>query len=114
MSSRGIDDNDEDEKEQFTTGIRQVTIEIETNTELDHQVTRIRKYRTELMTNLTEVPITNVITLKIVHPNLFFKGLMKTKIFIQQVDNKITDVIGTLNKRQIRYTTFLLKRTVIE
>ena len=35
-NSRGIDDNDEDEKEQLVIRIRQVVIEIRTNTKLDN------------------------------------------------------------------------------
>ena len=66
------------------------------------------------MTSLTEIPITNVVTLKIVHPNLFSERSMKTRIFIQQVDNKITDAIKTSNERQIRYVTSLFREIVTE
>ena len=81
-SSRGTDDNDEDEKEQLTTEIRQVVIEIRTNTELNNKIIKIRGYRTELITSLTEASITNVVTLKTVHSNLFFEKSIKTRIFI--------------------------------
>ena len=81
-SSRETGNNDEDEKEQLTTEIRQVVIEIKTNTELNNQTTRTREYRTESITNLVEVSITNVITLKAVHSNPFSERSIKIRIFI--------------------------------
>ena len=66
------------------------------------------------MISLTETSITNVVTLKTVHSNPFFKRSIKTRIFIQQIDNKIVDVTETLNERQIRYTTFLFRETTTE
>ena len=81
-SSRGTGDNDEDEKEQLTTRIRRVVIETRTNTELDHQTIKIKEYRTEFMTSLAEVSITNVIILKAVHLDLFSERSIKTRIFI--------------------------------
>ena len=39
---------------------------------------------------------------------------MKAKVFLQQVDNKIEDVIGTSNERIIRYVTLLLRGTTTE
>ena len=66
------------------------------------------------MTSLAEAPITNVVTLKAAHPDPFSGGSMKTRIFIQQVDNKIADATGTSNGRQIRYTTSLFRGTATE
>jgi hypothetical protein len=54
------------------------------------------------------------ITLKAVHPDLFLEGAMRARIFIQQVDNKIVDVVGASNRRKVRYTTFLLREQVAE
>ena len=64
----------------------------------------------KLMTNIIDMSIdTNVITLKIVHSNLFRKETIKTRIFILQVDNKITNVIRTFEERKIRYIMSLLR-----
>ena len=77
-----IDNNDEDEKEQFTIEIRQVVIETKINTKLNNQTIKIREYKIKLMTNFVEVSVTNVIIFKIVYSNFFFKKLIKTRIFI--------------------------------
>jgi hypothetical protein len=54
------------------------------------------------------------ITLKAVHLNLFLEGTIRAQIFIQQVDNKIVDVVEASNKRKVRYTTSLLRGQVAE
>ena len=47
------------------------------------------------MTSIDDMAIdTNVITLKITHSNPFRKETTKTRIFILQVDNKITNIIS--------------------
>ena len=66
------------------------------------------------MASLAEAPTTNVVTLKAAHPDPFSGGSMKTRIFIQQVDNKIADATRTSNGRQIRYATSLLRGTTAE
>ena len=53
---------------------------------------------------------TNTITLKTVHPNLFRKETTKTRIFILQIDNKITNVTRTFEEKKIRYIMSLLKK----
>ena len=81
-SLREIDNNDEDEKEQLVIRIRQVVIEIRVNTKLNNQIIKTEKYRIKLMTSLVKVSVTNVVTLKTVHLDSFFKELIKTRIFI--------------------------------
>jgi hypothetical protein len=54
------------------------------------------------------------IILKAVHPNPFLEGAIRARIFIQQVDNKIVDVVGASNGRKVRYTTSLLRRQAAE
>ena len=57
---------------------------------------------------------TRVITLKTAHSDPFSRGTVKTKVFIQQVDNKIEDVTGASDGRMIRYATSLLRETTTE
>ena len=57
---------------------------------------------------------TRVITFKTAHSDPFSGGTMKTKVFLQQIDNKIEDAIGTSNDRMIRYVTSLLRETTAE
>ena len=51
---------------------------------------------------------TGTITLKVTHSNSFSRETIKTKVFLQQIDNKIENVIETLNERMIRYVISLL------
>ena len=51
---------------------------------------------------------TDSITLKAAHPNPFYGGNLKAKIFLQQVDNKIADVAGASEGQWIRYMISLL------
>ena len=53
---------------------------------------------------------TNTITLKTVHLDSFRRETTKTRIFILQVDNKITDVVKTFKERKIRYIMSLLRK----
>lgn len=48
------------------------------------------------------------IMLKAVHFDLFNDKMIKTKMFIQQIDNKIIDTTKTINKRKVRYIISLL------
>ena len=52
--------------------------------------------------------------LKTAHPNPFYGGNLKAKIFLQQVDNKIADAAGASEKQQIRYMISLLKEPAAE
>lgn len=54
------------------------------------------------------------IIFKPVYFNLFNDEIQKTRIFTQQVDNKITDMARATNKRKISYIISLLKETAIE
>ena len=45
---------------------------------------------------------TDSITLKAAHPDSFYEGNLKAKIFLQQVDNKIADAAGASERQQIR------------
>ena len=67
------------------------------------------------MTNIIDISIsTNVIILKTIHLNSFKKETTKIRIFILQVNNKITNVIETFEKRKIRYIMLLLKEVTTE
>ena len=67
------------------------------------------------MTSIVSMSInTNVIIFKIVHLNSSKKETIKTRIFILQVNNKITNVIETFKKRKIRYVMSLLREMTIE
>ena len=65
------------------------------------------------MTSIVDISIsTNVITLKTIYPDSFRRETIKTRIFILQVNNKITNVIETFEKRKIRYIMFLLRKII--
>ena len=57
---------------------------------------------------------TDSIKLKAAHPDPFYGGNLKAKIFLQQVDNKIADAAGASEKQQIRYMTSLLRGSAAE
>ena len=57
---------------------------------------------------------TNSITLKAAHPDLFYGGNLKAKIFLQQVDNKIADAAGAFEGWRIRYMISLLRGLAAE
>ena len=54
------------------------------------------------------------ITLKAAHPNPFYGGNLKAKIFLQQVDNKIANAAGASEGQRIRYMISLLKGSAAE
>ena len=56
----------------------------------------------------------NAIIFKTVHSNSFKEKTIKTRIFILQIDNKITNVIRTFKKKKIRYVMFLLRKMTTE
>ena len=92
------------EEEGVASGIRQLTLQdrILINTTLPEQ-------QTEPMASSLAGPSgwagtrTDSITLKAAHPDPFYGGNLKAKIFLQQVDNKIADAAGASKGRQIRY-----------
>ena len=47
-----------------------------------------------------------------IHSDSFRKETIKTRIFILQVNNKITNAIKTFKKRKIRYVMFLLRKII--
>ena len=57
---------------------------------------------------------TDSITLKAAHPDPFYGGNLKAKIFLQQVDNKIANEAGASEERQIRYMISLLRGSAAE
>ena len=52
--------------------------------------------------------------LKAAHSESFSSGLIKAKIFILQVDNKIADAAETTEGRKIRYRMSLLRGSAAE
>ena len=57
---------------------------------------------------------TEVSTLKVIHLEPFSNELMKVKIFILQIDNKIADAVGTSEERKIWYKMSLLQKLMAE
>ena len=57
---------------------------------------------------------TDSITLKAAHPDSFYKGNLKAKTFLQQVDNKIADEAEASKKQRIRYMISLLRGSAAE
>ena len=57
---------------------------------------------------------TNAIILKTTHPDSFKEETIKVKIFILQIDNKITDVTKTFKEKKIRYVMSLLKKLTMK
>ena len=67
------------------------------------------------MTNIIDMSIdTNAIILKTIYPDSFKKETTKTRIFILQVNNKITNTAKTFEERKIRYVMSLLKKITTE
>ena len=57
---------------------------------------------------------TDSITLKAAHPDPFYEENLKTKIFLQQVDNKIANAAGASKGQQIRYMISLFRGSAAE
>ena len=57
---------------------------------------------------------TDSITLKAAHPDPFYGGNLKAKIFLQQVDNKIANAAGASEGQWIRYMISLLRGLAAE
>ena len=57
---------------------------------------------------------TDSITLKAAHPDPFYGGNLKAKIFLQQVDNKIANAARASEGRWIRYMISLLRGSAAE
>ena len=106
-SKEDLRDNETDENDIFK---QQDVIEGLTDTEVESELTEPVKNRRRFITSIIDMFIsTNVITLKIIHSNSFRKETIKTRIFILQIDNKITNTTGTFEERKIRYTMSLLR-----
>ena len=68
------------------------------------------RHKKKFMTSTLDMSFsTNAITLKTTHSDPFKEETTKTRIFILQVNNKITNVVKTFKKRKIRYTMSLLR-----
>ena len=106
--------NEVEEKE-VASGIRQLTLQgkvlVNTNP-LEQQ--------TEPMSSNLAGPSrwtwtgTDSITLKAAHPDPFYGGNLKAKIFLKQVDNKIANAAGAFEGKQIRYMISLLRGPAAE
>ena len=78
---------------------------------MESELIRLTRNREKLMTNTIDMSFNiNVITLKTIHSNSFRTETVKTRIFILQIDNKITNVVKTFEKRKIRYIMSLLRK----
>ena len=58
--------------------------------------------------------ISAVIILKTVYSDLFSSELLRVKMFIIQVDNKITDAAETTENQKIRYAMSLLQDSALK
>lgn len=99
-----------DEEDQFATDILQVGI-IQ-----DYGMTRsvVRKEADEdqsMNEILSYAAVRREIILKTAHPDLFNGEAAKTRLFMQQIDNKTADVANTISGRKIRYAMSLLRET---
>ena len=73
------------------------------------------RYREELMISTLDMSFgTNTITFKTTHSDSFRKETTKVRIFILQINNKITNVIKTSEERKIRYVMSLLRKITIK
>ena len=68
--------------------------------------------REELMTSTITKEV--IIVLKTIYFNLFHSESLKTKMFIIQVNNKITDVIETIKRQKICYMMLLLRDSALK
>ena len=106
-SRENLRDNETDEKD---VSKQQNVNEESTNIKIKLEFIELTRNRKKFMINIIDIfIITNVITLKIVYSNSFKRKMTKTRIFILQVDNKITNVVKTFEERKIRYVMFLLR-----
>ena len=106
-SEEDLEDNETDEKD---VSEQQDVNEEFTDVEVKLEPIESTRNKKKLMTNIIDMSVnTNVITLKTTHSDLFKRKTIKTRIFILQIDNKITNVVKTF-KKKIRYMMFLLKK----
>ena len=120
--SSAEDNNDRDsqttnevEKEHFARGIQQLAIG--PSPDLEKSGSCGNANRTESMESITSNPSAygaGAITLEAAHPDAFYGGSMKARIFLQQVDNKINDAAGASEGMMIRYAISLLRGTAAE
>ena len=103
------------EEEVVVSGLQQLTLQdrVLVNTTPPEQ-------RTEPMASNLAGPSgwtgtgTDSITLKAAHPDSFYGGNLKAKIFLQQVDNKIANAAGASEGQRIRYMISLLRGLAAE
>ena len=102
-------------KEEVASGIRQLTLQdkVLVNTTPPEQQTEPMANNLAGASGWTRTG-TNSITLKAAHPDPFYGGNLKAKIFLQQVDNKIANAVGASERQQIRYMISLLREPAAE
>ena len=103
------------EEERIASGIRQLTLQnrILVNTTSPKQQTK------PIASNLAGPSgwagtRTDSITFKAAHPNPFYGGNLKAKIFLQQVDNKIAGAARASERQRIRYMISLVRGSAAE
>ena len=88
------DRKDVSEKQDINEGL--------TSIEVESELIRFTRNKEKLMINIIDMSSnTNAITLKTTHLDSFREETIKTRIFILQVNNKITNVTETFEKRKI-------------
>ena len=103
------------EEEEVASGIRQLILQnrVLVNTTLSEQQTKPMASNLKRPSGWTGTG-TDSITLKAAHPDPFYGGNLKAKIFLQQVDNKIANAAVASEGRQIRYMISLLRGPAAE
>ena len=103
------------EEEGVASGVRQLTLQdrILINTTPPEQQTKPMASNFARPSGWTGTG-TDSITLKAAHPNPFYGGNLKAKIFLQQVDNKIANAAGASKEQRIRYMISLLRGPAAE
>ena len=103
------------EEEGVASGIWQLTLQdkIFINTTLPEQQTEPMASNLAGPSGWTRTG-TDSITLKAAHPDPFYGGNLKAKIFLQQVDNKIANAAGASEGRRIKNMVSLLRGLAAE
>ena len=101
------DEKDVTEQQNVNEGLIDIGVELES--------IRPTENREESMTNTVDMSTsTNAITLKTIHPDPFRRETIKTRIFILQIDNKITNTTETFERKKICYIMSLLRKVTTE
>ena len=75
------------------------------------KLVRFTRDRKEFITSITDISVsTYVITFKSIHSDSFRGETIKIRIFILQVDNKITDATEISKERKIWYVMSLIRK----